>query len=171
MPYPDMVRNIAAAGGGYEPQRVNNWTIQIDGSGIPNWNDQVIELSLGTFDPPSDTIEPLEIPYANENRKVAGRVTRDNVTLMVRDYVEQQVYEMLKSWQELVFDPTTNRIGWARDYKKSATLNQFDPEGGVIRQLVAEGVWPSKVSMNTLDQAGNDQVQITVDLVVDFLTI
>lgn len=164
MPY--SANTIAPSSGGYEPQRVNNWEIELSAPGL---NGEVLNLSLLSFDPPADTIEPISIPYANEDRKVAGRVTRDNVTLVVREYVKESVLETLKTWQLKVFNPESGGIGYAKDYKAEGHVFMLDPMLQRVPGKVFSvfGVWPSKITVGTLDQSGNDQVQVTVDLVVD----
>lgn len=164
MPY-EVAKRIAEQNGKFEPLRVNHWALRI--YGVEGMNSDVIELALNTFSPPSQTIEPLEIPYANENRKVAGRVTRDNLTLTVRDYVGQKVYEGIKEWEKKVFNSETGYLGLAANYKKQGQLIQFGPDGKEERTIKVNGIWPSKVSMNDLDQGGSDQVLITVELVMD----
>lgn len=166
MPMQMSADHIAAQAGGFEPQRVNHWVLAIEIDG----NAELLELSLATFDPPSRTIEPLEVAYANENRKVAARVTYDNVSLVVRDYVSQSVFTMLWNWQEQVHNSATGEFGMATDYKKRGTVTLYAPNNQVSRQLFCQGVWPSKLTHNTLDQGGSDQVQITVDIVVDKMT-
>jgi hypothetical protein len=129
--------------------------------------DDILRVSLRTCGFPADTVELIEIPYANENRKVAGRVTRDNITVVFNDWVNRSVYDTLKAWHQLVFDPETGAIGYAKDYKSTGTLINMGPDLSPVRSIMVHGIWPSKVTANDLDQAGNDQVQVTVDFVID----
>jgi hypothetical protein len=165
MPVKLSADHIAAQAGGFEPQRNNHWSVRITGLADPN----VIELSLKTFDPPKRNIDPITIEYGNEDRKVAGRVTYDNASLAVRDYVDAKTWKTLWDWQETVHNSGTGAIGFASAYKKEGTLYLYAPDGTKERRWRAVGLWPSNITSASWDQSGNEANELTCDLVCDKL--
>ena len=163
MPVKLVADHIASQAGGFEPQRVNNWSIRITGLA----NADVIELSLSNFTPPKRNIEPLTIPYQNEERKVATRATYDNAPLTIRDYVDSETWRILWEWQEQVHNSETGAIGLASEYKKEGVLYYYGPNGQFERTWILQGIWPTSVGGSDLDQGGTEQNLITMEMAVD----
>ena len=161
--------HIAAAQGGYEPQRPNNFMVELE---PPGGNQEVIEFSVFSCPFPVDATEVMRIPYINEERKVAGKTTMagDGMELVLVDYVDKQVLQTMRRWRQMVFDPHTGRTGLAKDYKIDADLLLFGPEGSTERRWKLLGVWPS--AMNTGEgsmERATDANKITVTLQVDLI--
>jgi len=161
--------HIAAAQGGFEPQRPNNFMVELT---PPGGSRDVIELSVFSCPFPADATEVVRIPYINEERKVAGKTTMqgDGMELVLMDYVDQQVLQTLRKWRRMVFDPHTGRTGLAKGYKVDAHLILFGPEGSLERRWQLFGVWPS--ALNTGEgsmERATDANKITVTLQVDLI--
>jgi len=166
--------HIAPAGAGisFEPQRVQNWTLVLtppQGMGVELT--RVIQLSLSTFTPPTRTVEVLTIAHGNEERKVASRVKYDAVTLALRDYIDKDTYGVLWQWQERVHNSFTGAIGYAYQYKGTGELWLLHPNGMQrTRRFYLYGVWPSKISPSELNQAASENLTVSVELQVDYMT-
>ena len=170
--------HIAAARGAYEPQRLNHFTIT-----IPDLGDaaEIIELSLRGFTPPTTDIQPFEIRYRNEARKVAGTVSVQDSNLTLNDYCDRDTIAALLSWCDQVYNPndgpSKGEIGLARDYKRDCLITLHPPTeraprtgGGPIpkRYFTAIGVWPtSRGQLGDLNMDASDQNTINVPLAVD----
>ena len=159
--------HIAAAQGGFEPQRPNNFIVRIT---PPGGDAEVIELTIFSCPFPADATEVMRIPYINEERKVAGKTTiqGDGMELVMTDYVDQQVLQTMRQWRRMVFDPRSGRTGLAANYKVEGQLLLFGPEGSMERSWTLIGVWPSALNSGegSMERA-TDANRITVTLQVD----
>lgn len=156
---------IAQMKGEYEPQRVNNGVLFIEG--LPGADNEIMRLSLDTFPMPKQQNGIVEADYLNEKRKVAGKVTVDDMDIVYKDYVDRAVAKTLWDWRMQVYNPKTGKVGLARTYKKRAEIITFAPNGTGTRVWELYGVWPSNMDPGDLDMAGEDIVKITLSLVVD----
>ena len=161
---------IASAGGGFEPQRKNNFLVSIVGvSGLDMIS---LQPAISKFPFHKETTEVVKIPFMNEERKVAGRTTYDDYSLVVKDYVDPNIAGKLLVWRRLVFNPATGETGLAggsRGYKKVAFLELFAPNGTVERKWKMTGVWPVSFDMGEGDMSAAEPVEITMALAIDFI--
>ena len=153
--------HIAAQGGAFEPQRKNNFTLRLSVGG------RIIQQSLQSFPLPKEANEVLEISYGNEQRKVAGRATFDNLELVLKDYADQPTMAVLVAWRRRVYQPTTGAIGLASAYKEQGEVVMFAPNGTLQRRWKLIGVWPSRNDPGGGDMNANEQNVITLTLVID----
>ena len=153
--------HIAAEKGAFEPQRKNNFSLRMQVLG------RVIQQSLSQFPFPKEVNDPIVVNFGNEQRKVAGRATFDNLDLVVKDFADQPVMSTLIAWRRLVYDPTTGKIGLAKDYKKHGEIVMFAPNGTLERTWKIQGVWPSRMDPGGGDMEANSQNLVTIVLSVD----
>lgn len=162
MPQVVTADHIAAAGGAFEPQRKNNFTLI-----IPVGDSGVIQRSLNAFPLPKETNEPIAVQFGNEERKVAGRATYEPLELTLKDYVDTPIAQQLIQWRRLVYNPETGVIGLAKDYKKEGEVIMFGPNGDMERTWKLYGIWPSKLDPGGGDMNANEPNIITTTLAVD----
>jgi len=155
----------ATAGGGFEPQRKNNFMVILT---PPGGDGEVIELSLMSFPLHKETTGVIKIPYLNEERKVAGKTEYAAKELKVRDYVNESIAKTLLDWRRKVFDPANGKVGLASSYKVDAKVVLFAPDGTLTRTWDLHGVWPSAFDMGGGDMSTADPVEITCTLEVDW---
>lgn len=176
MPLSTMGANhIAAAAGDHEPQRSNNGLLYIvglntavQGSGQGTGaKDDVLTLALASFALPKVTMSPLELGYLNEKRKVAGRPTFDDLSVVFNDFVDVGIASILQKWWYLIYSPETGLMGLAAQYKKQALVKLYGPNGAFDREYELIGCWPSAFDMGEIDQLGEDNVKITMTLTYD----
>ena len=153
--------HIAAAGGGFEPQRKNNFLLRIT---PPGADAQVIELALSSFPFPKKETESGAINYMNEQRKFPQRTTVPDMELVLRDYVDQGTARVLNSWHERVFNPVTGKMGLCSTIKVQGTLILFAPDGSSYRKWTLIGVWPKAFNAGdgSMDDAGPNEITITL---------
>ena len=154
--------HIAGAHGAFEPQRKNNFTVIFTGT-----DGSVMQKALQSFPFPRESNPAITVPFGNEERKVAGRATFDDVTLVLKDFADQPVMRALLDWRKQVYDPTTGKIGWARDYKRDGQLILSGPDGTVERKWDLKGMWPSANEAGGGDMGDNSQNMISVTLSID----
>lgn len=155
--------HIAPQGGGYEPQRQNNFEVQL--YGVPGAD--VIVLSTQSFAPSGAKNDVITLGYLNEKIKVAGQGSWDDAQLTVRDMVDQQTFASLMEWQKMVQDPITGFIGFASQYKKQGDVILMAPDGSVERKFKMIGVWPTSVKGAQLQHDQSGQYTVTVSLSID----
>lgn len=163
--------HIAAQDGGFEPQRQNNGLLFIEGLQIFGdsffQGNSVVTLAIESFPFPKQRNDPIELPFLNQTRKVAGQGMIDDVELVVRDFVDQPVLTTLQNWRNAVYDPISGRIGLAKNYKREAFAHWISPDGGSSRAYKLEGVWPILVDPGDADMNSSEKVLINVQLSVD----
>ena len=147
----------------YEVQRTNNFKITFGDLG----GAYDIELACESVGLPSITNDPIELSYGNTKAKVAGQASVDDISVTVKDYIEPDIEKILWKWRLQVFNPETGKVGWAKVYKKSATITQYGPNGEVERKWRLLGVWPTNLDLGELNYDGGDKKSITMNLSVD----
>lgn len=169
--YRETMDSIAAAGGTesqFEPQRPYNFRIVLPEDAVEGDNTHVAVESITI---PNQTATPIELPYLNEMRKVAGPVTFENATMVIRDFVTPDVAEFFRGWWHKVYDHTTGGIGFARDYKYDMPLYMYGPTDdseSYRREWVLIGCWPTSFNLNELNMGTRGDIRkINMDLAVD----
>lgn len=148
---------------GFEPQRNNNFEVQIIGlEGAKK-----IMLAVASYSAPQININPIVIHYANNSIKYAGKPEFPDSTIVLNDYIGLNIEKVLVDWQKQVYDSETERIGLAVKYKKTAYLIEYSPDGRSYRQWKIYGCWPSQLQLGEFSQDGNALRQITLSLTYD----
>lgn len=145
----------------YEVQRTNNFEVVLDGF------DDDFTLSIETCPLPVINNDPIELAYGNARVKVAGQATFDDVSLQVKDFIDVDLENVMWGWRCQVYDPSTDAIGWAEDYKRNGYIHLFAPDGTCDRAWRIQGVWPTSFDSGELNYDGGDKKLITMNLAVD----
>lgn len=156
---------IAQAQGSFEPQRSNNAVLAIEGLG--SGREDLLTLSLDTFPLPKQQNGNIELDYLNEKRKVAGKVTIDDMDIVYKDYVDKETAKILWEWRLQVYNPNTGQVGLAKDYKKTGLITMFAPDGSLQREWKLYGMWPMNMDPGDIDMAGEENLKITMSISVD----
>tara|TARA_R100001086_G_scaffold201006_1_gene117240 strand:- start:3937 stop:4458 length:522 start_codon:yes stop_codon:yes gene_type:complete len=166
-----MIENLTAqhiggqSPGEFELQRQNNGLLYI--VGLDGNNDNAITLALSSFPIPKVNSEIIEVDYLNEKRKFPGKPTFDDLSVILRDYVDRDIAGILHRWRKQAWDWETGKIGRVANLKKQARIELFAPDGTEVREYELHGVWPSAVDGGEIDMASSEGVQITVTLTYD----
>lgn len=169
----------------FEPQRTNNFEVQI--VGLPNTNGRTITLAVASYTAPQIEQQVIEVDYGNNKIKFAGKPTFNNSPITLNDFIGQDVEKIISDWQKLAYDYSTQKIGWAynRDvagnvftdeqgnqvyggYKKTAYLIEYAPDGSCARTWMLVGCWIQSLSLGNYSQEGNAVRQIECTLVYDY---
>lgn len=163
---------------GFEPQRNNNFEVQITGlnslksvdkgKSLASNAGELITLSVATYSAPQINISPITVSYGNNKVKFAGTPEFPDSSIVLNDYIGINVERILSAWQRLVYDPKTQAIGNAADYKKMAYLLEYDPSGKQCRQWELHGCWISQLQLGDFNQEGNSVRQVTCTLTYDW---
>ena len=145
----------------YEVQRTNHFEIVIAGLS----NDITLMVDSTTLS--TITVEPVELGFGNSKVKVAGQASYEDVTVVVKDAVIADIEGQLYDWFKQVYDPETDQVGWAADYKKQARLYEYSVDGRIARSWKLEGIWPTSFEGGEFTYDGGDKRVINMPLAVD----
>jgi len=161
---PQSADHIAGEQGSFEPQRMNNFSVEIP---LGDADRDLIEMGLKGFSLPSATNEIITVNYQNETRKVAGQVNVEEGNLALHDFVDADVRGAILRWRQLVYQVRTGNIGYAKDYKKTLNVLLKGPDGQKIRIAKLIGTWPTQDPPADLDMESPDKLLMEVPLSVD----
>lgn len=153
---------------GYEVQRTNNFEIQIDN--VSKVRSLILAVVGGFL--PNESNEVISLNYGNTTITVAGKANANGSgSLIVRDLVQEDIEKVIDDWRATVYNKETDAIGFAADYKKSAYVTQYAPDGTLMRIWNLEGVWPSAVDYGQVSYDSPGVKTINVTLQYDKATI
>src|SRR5690606_32489215 len=118
----------------------------------------LIMQALETFQGPKMEVDDIELNNGNERRYVAGKVTYDELTLTVKDMVDQDVAGACLRWWTEVYNSSTASIGLAAKYKKAADLVLYGPNQEISRFWKLFGVYPKRFDHGDYDMNTSDKV-------------
>lgn len=132
----------------------------------PNAAERIM-LSVDSFTAPSIEIAQITTQYGNNSIKWAGKPEFPNSSIVVNDYIGIQVEKILAAWFRCAYDFTSEKIGLAKDYKKTGYLAEYDPKGGTARVWRLDGLWLASFNLGEWSQNGNEQRKVNATLVYD----
>lgn len=165
----------------YEPQRTNNFELQV--TGLENLTSiystefdkkeianaaEVIRISLAKAFVPTFAQEDVGVAYGNNEIKFAGKPKWESGSITLNDYIGAQTKEAMLAWQALSYDPKTQKVGRAKDYKKTAYVVETAPDGEIVRTWKLFGVWVKSLKFGDKSYESADKEQITAELSYDY---
>ena len=161
----------------WEPQRTNNFEIQFpnlgqlftidQGLALPGNASDLLTLSVKSVSYPSTNIDKLTISYGNNSVNFAGRPNYGEVEIVVNDFIGIQSERILMGWSGLVYNPKTEVIGWASQYKRDGYLLEFAPDGTCVRRTQLRGCFPGTVAPGNFSNDDNSLREISVTFYCD----
>ena len=165
----------------YEPQRKNNFELQVTGledlaniyntefdtAKIQNAAD-IIRFSLAKGFVPSFAQSPIEIAYGNNKIKFAGKPEWQNGDIQLNDYIGAHTKEVMLAWQRLSYNPKTQKVGRAKDYKKTAYLVEYAPDGEIVRTWLIKGCWLTDLKFDDYSADESGKQQMTASIAYDY---
>jgi len=153
--------HIAPKGGSFEPARQSSFMILLERLG------EDVELSVNSGNLPQNSLEVMTIPFMNESRKVAGKITVAETSLVIRDYIQPDTAQKVWDWFSQVADFQNGKIHYAATYKCDGEIITYDGEGQQHHSWKLVGCWPSAVDPGALDYSSSEQILITITLQID----
>ena len=162
----------------YEPQRNNNFEVHIyDLNNLftvdknikvdQSVAEESLTLSAVSVGQIATNVGVLTIPYGNTKVKYAGLPDVNDADIVYNDYIGKSTERIISAWHALVFNPKTETIGRASQYKKPGLLIETAPDGTRARVWQLKGCWPSNVQYGVYDYNGGATRQITLTLSYD----
>ena len=146
-----------------EVQRDNHFEVQI----TDIVGGELLTLAVQSTNLPTITVPQVELPHGNGVVKVAGQPEFDDVTIEVKDFIGDDIEGKLYQWHNEVYNPYSDEIGMAVDYKKEGYLYQYAPNGDNRRTWNLRGLWPTSFESGDMNYEGSDQKLVTLTLSVD----
>lgn len=162
------------ASDGYEVQRTNNFELTVAGLAeiTGNMSDvDTLTLSVDSTSLPSEQSEVQQLNYSNRVSKVAGTTTYGSGSLVVKDVISEHedVEAIIVAWRNAVFNPNTDQVGLAYNYKKDGRLKQYAPDGSLERTWILQGLWPSAVSYGDMQYGSGGAIK-TISITLEYDT-
>ena len=66
-----------------------------------------------------------------------------NFTLNLNDANENYIYNTMRNWYKLIYDPMTGEMGLKRDYVGSAIIVQYNRAGDIFRKITLKDIFPT----------------------------
>ena len=165
----------------YEIQRSNNFEFVVTGLGQlwkagylgveadPTINnaEEVIRLSVAQCPIPHFSQGVITIQRGNNSLKYAGVPSFSNGQIVLHDFIGLSTKEVLMAWQNLSYNQQTEKVGWASDYKKEASLIEYSPDYQIVRKWKIHGCWIRGISEDNYNSEGNDKHSITITIEYD----
>ena len=167
----------------YELQRNNTFTFIV--TGIDNLlkagtqaNDSnnyitnaadVLRLSVSQSSIPMFTQETITVRRGNSVMKFAGVPSFSDGSITVNDYIGADSKSALMAWQNLSYDVATEKVGLAKDYKKTCYLCEYTPDfNKLVRTWKMLGCFVSGLSEEPFNaEDGSSKKQITATISFD----
>jgi len=159
MPLSDMTANALNP---HEPQRQNNWLLYINIDGSDD-----LALALDSFPLPKRNVGKFELAHLNEKRHFAGNPVYDDMSIVFKDLVSNDIAGTIEDWWLEVHDETTGKIGFAADYKKFGYIVGYAPDGTLDRGFDLFGIFPTTFDPGEADQTAEDYTRINLTLSID----
>lgn len=151
----------------YVPLNKQNFEIRIygmDGSSSTEFGD-VLTLSTSEIGDIAEDQDIITVHYGNGIIKFPNKVTFNDVDWTLNCFCEPGVFDSLRSWRNLVYNPSTERMGLPSEYMKVAYFIRYDGQGNVRDVIKCPGVWPGAVDNGGYTQEGGI-VQVSLTLVI-----
>lgn len=155
----------------WELQRTNNFEIQIAGLDriVGAGSANLLTLAVQSAQLPSEQSNDVQVHYGNMLVHVAGTTTYGGTNqIVVNDAIQEDIENIIVQWRKTVYDPETDQVGLAYNYKMDARLIQYAPDGSRERVWKLQGVFPMGVEYGSLDYTSQGAVkQISMTLSYD----
>lgn len=153
----------------YQVQRKNHFEIQFENTAESKVDiNSDLTLMVTSFSLPKEETESFEAPYFNQKVKLAGLTSFNDGTLVIKDVLGKDTESIFQGWRKLVYNPQTGIQGYASDYKISAIVTEYSPDGTFAREWKLEGCWPSAVDYGDLDMGDGGEKTINVTIKYDY---
>lgn len=131
---------------------------------------------IGGLDGVNPSIDAVGQKYKFSDRSYAGMPGQTFVDLTLEfsvnlnDANEAYIYNTMRNWYNLVYDPLTGEMGLKRDYVGSMVVVQYNRAGDIFRRVTFKDVFPTAqiTFINDLDYATQDAGIVGVTLRSDY---
>jgi len=142
----------------FEPKRKNRWIFAIEG---------IDAFILKSASRPSFQIGEQEINYINAKRYVAGKLTFDQLNVMLHDPIAPSGAQQVMEWIRTHYESVSGRAGYADFYKRDCQLKLLDPVGTVVELWDIKGAFLTNAKYSDLDYGDDGMADISLTIRFD----
>lgn len=142
----------------FEPKRKFRWIFAIEG---------IDSFLMKTAARPNISTEPVEIPYMNSTRYIAGKSKFQTMTVTLHDPIAPSGMQQVMEWQRTCFESVSGRSGYADFYKRDIQLKMLDPVGTVVELWDIKGAFLTAVDFGGLDYGSSESAEISLTIQYD----
>lgn len=160
----------------YEPSRTNNFFFicpdlagiqKADGSGIIEGGDEAVRIAVISCPMPYYEQSVLSVRRGNNEIRFAGVPTFGSGDIVLNDWIGANTKETLQAWQALSYNPYTEKVGLASDYKKECLLQEYTPDFQLVNTWRLSGCWITKLTETDFNNEDNQLRKITASITYD----
>ena len=126
--------------------------------------------SIGGLNNLNPAVETVGQKYKFADRSFAGMPTQTfvdltvNFTLNLNDANENFIYNTMRNWYKLIYDPLTGEMGLKKDYTGSGIIVQYDRAGSIFRKITVKDIFPTGQPdfLDELSYETNDPAELTM---------
>ncbi len=170
-------KNSQAATNYYEPIFLNQFEVVITPPQVitKNVNLLVEHVTKITGLPEITPTATVEQKYKFAQRSFAAaapeKTTADlavTFTVNLNDDNEAYIYNIIRAWSDITYDPLTGRQGLKKDYVGQMAVTMFNKQGKVFREFKFTPVFPfGKLTEMQLDYSSMSLYELTVNFRAD----
>ena len=130
--------------------------------GIPGDPTRDTTFKVQSAQIPSATVGIIQVPYFGRFMKLAGDRTFPGWQVNVINDEDFKIRHAMELWSNGINELAGNKRKAqipGNDYKKTATVNQYNKTGEIVRQYEFVGIFPAQVGDIALDWANIDQIE------------
>lgn len=142
----------------FQPKVTNNWILMIEG---------VDAFLLKTAERPKMKTEPVEIPWMNATRYVAGKTKFEPIAITLFDPIAPSAAQQVMEWVRLCYEVVSGRAGYADFYKRDIQLKMVDPIGTVIELWDIKGGFLTDIDFGELTYEEQKPVEVKLQITYD----
>jgi hypothetical protein len=114
------------------------------------------------------TTDPIEVPFINSRRYLAGTTKFGTMEVKLHDPIAPSGAQQIMEWVRLHFESVSGRAGYADFYKRDIALKLLDPVGTVIEYWDIKGAFITNVTFGELAYEGNaEPLEVGITLQYD----
>lgn len=162
-------RNSTPAMQEYEPLYLNLFSVQITPPGAVKGDpklviENVISVSGIEVEQTPDTVEQI---YKGARRRYAGALPASTVAnptlnfeVNLNDSNQAYVYNFLRAWCDLVWNPLTGGMQLKKDYiGENMIISQYNKVGNVYRRIIFHDIFPKvNLTIPELNYTGGQEI-------------
>lgn len=142
----------------WEPKRRNRWILGIEG---------IDAFICKTAQRPSMKTDPVEIPWINSRRYLAGLTKFDPIAVTLHDPIAPSGAQQVMEWIRLCYESVSGRAGYADFYKRDIELKLLDPVGTVVELWAIKGAFILDATFGELTYDTGELVEISLSISID----
>lgn len=160
----------------YDVQRDNNFEfIVTDVDGLINLSNgsvianaqNILKFSVVSASIPMFTQEVIHIKKGNSTIKLAGVPSFSDGQIVVNDFIGADTKSALMSWQHLSYNVNTDKVGSAKNYKKTCYLIEYTPEYRKVRTWKLYGCFISGLNESAFTSENSNKKTIEATIAFD----